>query len=67
MTEEKIARLFVDDNEMLNYIEARKQEGLSQKQAWEAYEKLRREYGATTNRFKTIQSFNMWKSRRKNT
>jgi hypothetical protein len=67
MTEEKIARMFVDDEEMLNYIEAKKKDGMSQKQAWEEYEKIRREYGATTNRFKTIQSFNMWKSRRKNT
>lgn len=57
------AKMFVDDDEMIKFIEEQKQSGLSQKKAWEMYEAIRRSYGAKTNRFKTIQSFNMWKSR----
>lgn len=57
------AKMFVDDDEMIKFIEEQKQSGLSQKKAWEMYEAIRRSYGAKANRFKTIQSFNMWKSR----
>ena len=59
-----MAKLFVDDDELLRFIESKK--GLmSQKKAWLEYEAMRRAYGAKENRFKTIQSFNMWKSRKK--
>ena len=57
------ARMFVDDDELLKFIEEEKEKGLSQRKAWEKYEAIRRAYGAKSNRFKTIQSFNMWKSR----
>lgn len=57
------AVIFVNDEELMKFIEGEKQSGLSQKEAWEKYEAIRRMYGATRNRFKTIQSFNMWKSR----
>lgn len=57
------AKMFVDDDELLKFIEEEKLKGLSQKEAWEKYESIRRSYGAKRNRFKTIQSFNMWKSR----
>lgn len=57
------AVIFVNDEELLKFIEEEKLKGLSQKEAWEKYESIRRSYGATRNRFKTIQSFNMWKSR----
>lgn len=57
------ATIFVNDDELLKFIEEEKQNGLSQKEAWEKYEAIRRSYGAKRNRFKTIQSFNMWKSR----
>lgn len=58
-----IAKLFVDDDELIRFIESKKEEGTSQKKAWLEYETLRKNYGAKENRFKTIQSFNMWKSR----
>lgn len=58
-----IAKLFVDDDELIRFIESKKGEGISQKKAWLEYEAMRRSYGAKENRFKTIQSFNMWKSR----